>query len=396
MRILHTGDWHLGKHLEGVSRLEEQTAFLEDFIQLVEKETIDLILIAGDVYDAFNPPSQAETLFYSTLKRLSDHGKRMIVVIPGNHDNPSRLSAAGPLAKEHGIVMVNSLTQIIETGIYGTNTIISSGEGFIEVEINKEKAVLITLPYPSEKRLEEVFLVSEDDQDNLMAYQDKIKALFDKLSKNFREDTLNIVMSHLFANGAEETGSERSIQLGGSYIIDSSCFPKNADYVALGHIHKPMIIKNTNGKVRYSGSPLHYNKKEIPYKKGCYLFDSHSKDISFIPFKVYKPIEIHHFESLQAAFDFFEKPRHAYIYMTIKTEEYIKEHDIKKLKRLQSDLLEITPIFSDQVLENKGNITEEPIEEIFNAFYFKERGIGPSDEIKDIFNAIIGGLHETD
>ena len=73
--------------------------------------------------------------------------------------------------------------------------------------------------------------------------------------------------------GSEEGGSERSIQLGGSYIVNGSCFPKEAQYIALGHVHKPQIVPGTNKKARYSGSPLHYNKKEINITKKCFIID---------------------------------------------------------------------------------------------------------------------------
>ena len=143
MRILHTGDWHLGKNLEGASRMDEQELFLN------EKNKVDLVIIAGDVYDNSNPPARAEKMFYDTLKKLSKNGERLILVIAGNHDNPERLVAAGPLAMEHGIIMSGTPKTVIQCGEYGQHKVINSGEGFIEVEINNEKAVILTVSYPS-------------------------------------------------------------------------------------------------------------------------------------------------------------------------------------------------------------------------------------------------------
>src|SRR3712207_5073600 len=100
MRILHTSDWHLGKNLEGASRLEEQEQFIEDFIHIVDENCIDMVIISGDIYDSSNPPAKAEKLFYKALKGISKNGKRLTLVIAGNHDNPDRLSAASPLAYE--------------------------------------------------------------------------------------------------------------------------------------------------------------------------------------------------------------------------------------------------------------------------------------------------------
>ena len=134
MRILHTADWHLGKNLEGQSRMDEQEQFLNDFVKIVNDNNIDLIMIAGDVYDNSNPPARAEKMFYDTLKRLSGNGERLTLVISGNHDNPDRLVAAGPLAREHGIIMVGTPKTVVSCGEYGNHKVIESGEGFIEVD----------------------------------------------------------------------------------------------------------------------------------------------------------------------------------------------------------------------------------------------------------------------
>lgn len=138
MRILHTGDWHLGKNLEGVSRLKEQEAFLQDFVRIVEEQNIDLIIIAGDIYDTSNPPAAAEKLFYDTLKKLSKNGERITLVIAGNHDNPERLIAAGPLAMEHGIIMVGTPKTIVSTGQYGEHEVVDSEKGILSLglEVN--------------------------------------------------------------------------------------------------------------------------------------------------------------------------------------------------------------------------------------------------------------------
>jgi len=272
MRILHTADWHLGKNLEGLSRMDEQERFLEDFVHIVKDNNIDLVIIAGDVYDSSNPPARAEKMFYDTLKKISANGERMTLVISGNHDNPERLVAAGPLAREHGIIMVGTPKSIVEVGEYGRNKVLNSGEGFIELDINGEKSVILTVPYPSEKRLNEVLYGAMDEtEDRIKSYSDRIKLLFDSLKGNFKEDTINLVVSHLFATGAENTGSERNIELGGSFIVDKECFPEEAQYIALGHIHKPMILPGTNKKIRYAGSPLQYNKKEISFVKKVVL-----------------------------------------------------------------------------------------------------------------------------
>ncbi|WP_315072241.1 exonuclease SbcCD subunit D [uncultured Clostridium sp.] len=395
MRILHTGDWHLGKNLEGQSRMDEQEEFLKDFVSIVEENNIDLVMIAGDVYDNPNPPARAEKMFYDTLKRISKNGERLTLVISGNHDNPDRLVAAGPLAREHGIIMVGTPKTIVPCGEYGKHKVLDSGEGFVEIEINNEKAVILTMPYPSEKRLNEVIYNGMDDEEEkAKSYSEKIFSLFDSLRSHYREDTINLVISHLFAMGSEEGGSERSIQLGGAYIVDGSCFPKEAQYVALGHVHKPQIVPGTEKKARYCGSPIHYNKKEVSFDKKCFIVDVKAKEectIEEVNLKIYKSIEIWKCSSIEDAILKCEenKDKDCWVYMEIATDRYIREDEIKQMKDLKKDILEIMPKVKGIDEDTALNISEKSFEEIFVDFYTKERGVPPEDEVLELLLSII-------
>jgi exonuclease SbcD len=404
MKILHTGDWHLGKNLEGKSRLEEQEAFLKDFVEIVEENNIDLVIIAGDIYDHSNPPARAEKIFYDTLKKLSSNGQRLTLVISGNHDNPDRLVAAGPLARDHGIIMVGTPKTIVSTGEYGIHRVVKSGEGFVELDINGEKAVILTVPYPSEKRLNEVLYGEMDEEEErLKSYSDRIYSLFHSLKENYREDTINLVVSHLFAMGSQESGSERSIQLGGSFIVNGNCFPKEAQYIALGHIHKPQLVPGTEGRARYSGSPIHYSKKEINFTKRCYIVDAKVGEpcsIEEVKFKVYKPIEIWKCENIEAAITKCEenKNRECWVYLEITTDRYIREDEIKQMKDLKKDILEIMPLIkgieSDEV--DRISLSEKSFQEIFTEFYLKERKVNPDEELVELLLSIVNEECEED
>lgn len=396
MRILHTADWHLGKNLEGHSRMDEQEKFLDELIKIVEEENVDMVIVAGDIYDSSNPPSRAEKMFYKALKKISNNGERLILIISGNHDNPERLVAAGPLATDHGIIMVGTPKTVIEPSDYGRHKVINSGEGFVEVEINNQRAVILTVPYPSEKRLNEVLYgeMTNDEQKG-KEYAEKMADLFNSLAKNFREDTINIVVSHLFSMGSEESGSERSIQLGGSYIVSGDVFPKEAQYIALGHVHKPQIVPNTNKKARYSGSPIHYNKKEINYDKKCFIVDLEPNKEAIVKeriFSVYKPIEIWKCNSIEEAINKCEENqgKESFVYLEIKTDRYIHEDEIKQMKSLKDDIIEVLPIFNQSEYEaNEVPLTERPFKDVFCEFYLKERGVEPDDEVIDLLLSIV-------
>jgi exonuclease SbcD len=404
MRILHTSDWHLGKNLEQYSRLDEQEEFLQEFIEIVENNNIDLVLIAGDIYDNGNPPARAEKMFYSTLRSITSSGKTAVIVVAGNHDNPDRLVAASPLAYAHGIILLGEPKSVARIGAFGEIgndnkcdfDILESGEGYLELSIRGEKAVIITLPYPSEKRLNEVLSTELNDEDRQKSYSDRIGELFESLSLKYREDTINLAVSHLYAMGGEESGSERSIQLGGSLSVSPLKFPKNAQYCALGHLHRPQKVPGTKGKIRYSGSPIQYSKSEINYSKGAFLVDvkaGEEAQISDKKFRNYKPIEVWKCDSVQEALDKCENEseKNIWVYLEIKTSEIISTEDIKEMKRRRRDIVSIEPILEGVEREEDlvEALREKSMEEMFKEYFTKEKGgLAPTDELMELFLSI--------
>lgn len=379
--------------------MDEQEQFLNDFVDIVQENNIDLIMIAGDIYDNPNPPARAEKMFYDTLKRISKNGERLTLVISGNHDNPDRLVAAGPLARDHGIIMVGTPKTVVPCGQYGKHKVLDSGEGFIEIEINDEKSVILTVPYPSEKRLNEVLYDGMDEEEEkVKSYSDRIFLLFNSLKQHYREDTINLSIAHLFTMGSEEGGSERSIQLGGSYIVDGECFPKEAQYIALGHVHKPQVVPGTQKRIRYCGSPIHYNKKEIAFEKKCFIVDAKAKEeckIREILLKVYKPIEVWKCNSIEEAILMCEenKDKECWVYLEVKTDRYIREDEIKQMKEFKKDILEIMPKVKGVSMDDSEslNISEKSFEEIFKEFYEKERNVEPDEEVVNLLLSIVSG-----
>ena len=128
----------------------------------------------------------------------------------------------------------------------------------------------MTVPFPSEKRLEEVlYSEMESEEIQLETYNERLRCLFDRLADQFEEETVNIIVSHLFVMDSLEEGSERSIQLGGSYLADPDIFPKLADYVALGHIHRPQSVPGH----RIFATPVHRSsigkEKNVTQNKCC-------------------------------------------------------------------------------------------------------------------------------
>jgi exonuclease SbcD len=170
MRILHTADWHFGRALEGRSRMDEQIAFMEELVRIVEDQAIDLVLIAGDIYDSVNPPAAAEQLFYEGIARLANGGTRHVAIISGNHDHPDRLAASGPLAATQGITLIGLPIQEIQS---------------IGIARTGELARLIALPYPSESRLKELLSEVAEEEVLRSKYSERVGALIRKQAASF-------------------------------------------------------------------------------------------------------------------------------------------------------------------------------------------------------------------
>ena len=202
MNIIHTGDWHLGKTIEGHSRLPEQELFLNDLVSICEERQPDMIIIAGDIYDTFNPPAAAEQLFYSTVKKMSRNGDCMVVVIAGNHDNPERLTAATSVLARHSVVIAGQPDDVLPIGKYGNNFIFRSGSGYIQGKIHGEKFDMILLPFPSERRMgHSILSISADETTRAKEFEVYIKDWFAKRTKCFRKDSVHLIASHIFVMG---------------------------------------------------------------------------------------------------------------------------------------------------------------------------------------------------
>lgn len=404
MRLIHTADWHLGKSLEGVSRLYEQELFLQDFVELVEEKNPDLVLIAGDIFDSYNPPAKAEQLFYRTLKNLSKNGERLVVVIAGNHDNPERLVAAGPLAMEHGIVMAGLPKTVVPPGIYGKQEIIESGEGYIKALVNGEKMVLLLCPYPSERRLKEVLYGDmEEEEERLISYTEALDHWFRQLETHFEEDAVNLMAAHLFVEKSVEAGSERSIALGGSYLLPGALLPEKAQYIALGHVHKTQIVPETSHRAYYSGAPLVYHKGELNARTGdmppknCMMVEVEAgkeAKVETVPIPVYKPIELWRCESIEEAIRSCEahQGEDSYVYLEVQTDSYIKEDQMKEMRRWKEDILAVTPVPVQRETPEEGEtvrMEDKSILELFCDYYRSVRNMDLDQETLDVLKEIL-------
>lgn len=372
MRLLHTADWHLGRTLEGRSRIEEQEQFLQELCEIVAEEEVDVVLMAGDVFDTVNPPAAAEQLFYEYMAKMTNDKQCQVVIIAGNHDNPDRLSASGPIASMHGITIIGYPTiKPVELAIEKTG----------------ERLKVAGLPYPSESRLKELLTDSFEEEMLRDAYDVRIEKLFDELCDGFDSTSVNVAMSHIYVAGGRETDSERPIQVGGAYTVTANALPSNVQYVALGHLHRPQTIKKAEGIARYSGSPLSYSFSESGQTKSVTLVEV-KPNSEAVTKEIYlscgKPLVKWKAEQgLEQVYRWLEekKDERAWIDLEVHLKDTLSMEQIHKLRNAHDGFIHIRPVFEEmEVKQDEHRMADLPIDELFTRFYERQTNGGVPDE----------------
>jgi exonuclease SbcD len=376
MRILHTGDWHLGRTLEGRSRQKEQEQFIDELVEIADTHKVDLIMMAGDVYDSVNPPAASEQLFYEAAARLTSGG-RPLVVIAGNHDQPERVSSVSPLVLRQGITLVGLPTSEPVT-IHAART--------------GEIAKIAALPYPSEARLGELLAGDSGEEELRLAYSARVGKLMKLLGREFSPQTVNLAMSHIYVLGGVESDSERPIQVGGAYTVDPSALSCGAQYTALGHLHRAQRVKG-EGMIRYSGSPLAYSFSEAGQAKSVTLIDvapGGEPTFEEIYLRCGRPlVRWSSSGGLQEVYNWLDEGRDdsAFIDLEIRLSEAMSMNDIQRLRKSREGIIHIRPIYPqmEQELEQISR-SRMPVQELFRKFYQRQTGgAEPEDSLIELF-----------
>ncbi|WP_067652960.1 exonuclease SbcCD subunit D [Nocardia harenae] len=250
MRLLHTSDWHIGRTFHGVDLLADQARSLTAIAELVAAESVDVVLLAGDVYDRAIPSADAIAVCNRGFEAIRAAGAR-IVATSGNHDSPARLGAGAGFAAAGGLHLCTTVAACDRPVLLADEhgTVACYGIPYLEPEITRAE-----LDVPQARSHAEVL-------DAAMA---RIRA-----DLAARGAPRSVVLAHAFVTGGEATGSERSIAVGGVETVPAAAFA-GIDYVALGHLHSPQTL---TAAVRYSGSPLPYSFGERSHRKAVWLVD---------------------------------------------------------------------------------------------------------------------------
>lgn len=430
MRIIHTSDWHLGRSLEGRSRWQEQKEFIDELCSIANMEDVHMVLIAGDVFDTYNPSADAEELFYEALERLAAGGRRAVIAIAGNHDSPDRLHAANPLARKHGIFLFGYPGENLHTGNNYPSTLetaaaaaayataasataaavdlcrqVAGGDGWLEIAVPgcAEHAVVVTLPYPSEQRLNETLAASLEDREMQAAYSQRVGLAFQHGAANFRSDTVNLAVSHLFVLGGLNSESEREIQLGGAYVVEPAALPADAHYIALGHLHRPQKVGGTTAPGRYSGSPLCYSFSEADQQKEIVLIDAQpGQETSIVPIGLTcgKPMRFMRFSSYDEAFRWCgsEDNQQLWAEMEIQSPVPLDASQVAALRKMHSGVINIRIVLPGlkPSPEHGQRLSQLSMAEKFDRFVVRETGAAAPDELFTLFMELLEGGDEVE
>ena len=402
MKILHTADWHLGKRLDDLSRLEEQQTVLQEICEIADREGADAVLVAGDLFDTFNPPTEAVDLLYKTLKRLTAEGRRPVIAIAGNHDSPDRIEAPDPLARACGIIFAGYPHSLVppfalDSGI----RVLHSDQGFVELHLPATEIPLRILftPYANEYRLRTFLGLEESEEELRIILQEKWQQLADSYCDR---RGVNILVSHLFMvkrgdKFPEEPEEEKPIlHVGGAQALYSENIPWQIQYTALGHLHRMQRVDTSPSPVFYSGSPLSYSFAEAGQQKYVLMINlipGEAATVSEVPLTRVKKLLRKRAYGVDEALQWLSENSDALVELTIVTDTFLTALERRVLNAAHPGIVTIIPEVTD--VDNLVGCSQTQIdlsrgmEALFRDYFHHEKGQEPNEEIMQLFNEIM-------
>lgn len=401
MKILHTADWHLGKRLENFSRLEEQKLVMNELLETADSEEVDLVLVAGDLFDNFNPSSEAVEVFYKTLKQLSKNGKRPVIAIAGNHDSPARIDAPNPLAKQCGIILIGHPNAEILPFELEHFQVTRSDKGFIELKLNHFDYPIRILhtAYANEIRLKEY--LGEDNKE--LALNQILKDSWQNIAENYcDENGVNILLTHLFMMKKgmpkpEEPEGEKPIMIGNADLIYSEIIPEQIQYSALGHLHNYQNIGTVEKPVVYSSSSLCYSFSEAGQTKSITIVEAEPNQnvtIKNIALTQGKSLFRKTFDEVEKAVDWLKDNPETLVELTLESDSFLKAEDRKLLYQTHHGIIHLIPKLKNDIVDltqtDKSINLNQDIQDLFKDYFkSKNQNQEPNEDLMSIFKEII-------
>jgi exonuclease SbcD len=382
MRVLHTADWHLGQVLRGYSRIAEQQAVLEELVGLVAERQPDVMVVAGDVFDRTNPPTEALELYYRTLVELHRAAARMqMVVTAGNHDAAMRLEAPAGLLELARVKVVGNVRRV--------GGVVDASRHWVDVRGARSEMLgrVMAVSFPTAACLSgEV--------------GDRVGSLYRELAAAGPGDGLPFVVTgHLHVRGGQASeGAERDLLIGGADAVGVEVFPEEATYVALGHLHRPQRIGG--GRVRYSGSLLPLSASEIGYTHGVVMVEVAAGGVEAEVVSLRRPVAMHRvpergavaMKDLRRALEALGAATGSYVYVELKRagllatfrEDVEEEAQRCGLRLLEVKVESLAPTETRALPELRSVKAFAP-NELFSMAFEREHGRAPGVEHARVF-----------
>lgn len=372
MRILHTSDWHLGMNDKGQTLIADQRFFLDEIYKVIEEQNVDVVIIAGDVFDRAIAPTEAIKLYDEAMSKLCLSMKKDVVIVAGNHDSSDRLSSCSDLLEAAGLHVAGSLTREIAVAHF-------------------EDADIYMLPWFIEGKVKSIFPEAADEINSL---ESAYKIVCDNIRATMNPEKCNVLVSHAFITDSETSESDRAAVLAQAEHVSARTF-EGFDYVALGHIHKPQQVSE---KVRYSGTPMVYSfGKEEKQEKSVTIFDTETKEQTIVPIK-----QLHKRTTIKNTLDeimnaeYSEDVKNGYVYVEV-TDSYVGLDVFSRLKAKFENLIEAQgKSFESEdagvrmTMEEFRELENNPIE-IFKSYCRDVMDEEPDEHILDLFREAMSG-----
>lgn len=289
VKVLHTSDWHIGHSLYGRKCTEEHRVFLDWLAVILKQEAIDILLVAGDIFDNGTPSNRSLELYYTFLCRVAESGCRHVVIIGGNHDSPSVLNAPREVLRFLDIHIIGSITDDPADELL----LLRNPDGIAEL-------IVCAVPFLRDRDVREAEAgETQDDKERKLLtgianHYLRIGNLASQLQAREGNATPIVGMGHLFTTGAVSSQSDglRDLYIGTLGHLAADTFPTCFDYLALGHLHIPQKVGGAATK-RYSGSPLPLSFGEADQSKSVTVvtFQDPSPSVTTLPVPCFLRLE---------------------------------------------------------------------------------------------------------
>ncbi|HEX2051477.1 MAG TPA: exonuclease SbcCD subunit D [Actinomycetota bacterium] len=262
MRILHTADWHVGKRLGRLDRVDEARSALAEIAQIARDRRVDVVVVAGDLFDRGVPPFVSLRVVLDALVELTATGAH-VVAVPGNHDSADLFEVLAPHLAHSRVTLVHKPLRATEGGVVE----VPSRDG-------AEVARIACFPFLHQAHVVEFM---ETHEDRHKSYADRVRAIArhyaTHLAERPRRNAVDVLVGHFMVHGAVPAGSERPLHVGEAYMATPDAVPHQFHYVALGHIHKPQPVAGSDDYARYAGSLLQLDFGEAGEDKSVVVAD---------------------------------------------------------------------------------------------------------------------------